>query len=101
MSMTKKERTDLEVAQIRVREIQARIDALFGEKTTNTYYCESGSFTDYPLTPNANIKFIIGKHEETIHARIDKDGSLLIMGSSAITIAPSAANCVEIRIGKA
>lgn len=101
MSMTKQERTALEVAQMRVREMQAKVDALFGDKTTNTYYCESGSFKDYPLTPNANIKFVTGKHGEYIRAYIHQDGSLHIMGSTAITITPSASTCVEIRIREA
>ncbi len=99
MTMTKKERKELEIAQIRVKECQAKIDALFGDKPTNTFMfvIEGSKFKDIPLLPNANIKFKVGEYGEFIQARI-REGVLYIMGDSAIVVSPTAANCIEIKI---
>lgn len=99
MAMTKKERSELEVAQMRVREYQTKIDVLFGDKPTNTFMSDWGNsqLKDYPLLPNANIEFKVGEHGEFIRARIRK-GVLEIMGDSAIQIFPTATNCLEIKI---
>jgi len=99
MTMTKKERRELEVSQMRLRECQAKIDVLFGDKPTNTFMLviEGINFKYIPLLPDANIKFKVGEHGEFIEARLRK-GVLEIMGDSAIQILPTASNCIEIKI---
>ena len=57
MAMTKREQRDLEVAQMRVREAEERIKVLFGDKPTNTLMTDL--MEEYPLLPNANIKFVL------------------------------------------
>jgi len=97
--MNKKEQFRLEVAEMRAREAQERIDALFGDKPTNTFMTQwSPEVKDLPLLPSANIKFQIGKHGESIQVRIRNDSVLEIMGDTAIIICPRAANTLEIKI---
>ena len=96
MAMTKREKLDLEVAQMRVREAEERIKVLFGSKPTNTF--ASTTTLDYqPLVPNANIKFILPGVGNVVQARI-RDGWLEIMGDSRIEILPHAANAIQIRV---
>ncbi len=99
MTMTKKEQNELKVAQMRAEEYQAKIDALFGDAPTNTFYSDilNSQLKDYPLTPGANIKFKVGKYGQSIQARI-RNGTLEIKGDSDVLISPLAANCFEIRI---
>ncbi len=99
MAMTKKEQMELKVAKMRVQECEEKIAVLFGDKPTDTFMSDilSSKFKDYPLLPNADIKFKIGEHGGNIQARIRK-GVLEIMGDSAIQISPIAANCIEIKL---
>ena len=99
MAMTKKEKLALEVAQRRLQEAEGRIAALFGNKPTNTFcpmITSGGVFKDYPLLPNANIKFVFPGVGNTILARI-RNGGLEIMGDNRIEILPQTANVVQIR----
>ena len=98
MAMTKREQQDLEVAQMRVREMKEKIAVLFGDEPTNTFTSDpSDLMADKPLVPNARIKFVFPGNGNIIHAMI-RDGWLEIMGNSRIEILPQASNVIQISV---
>ncbi len=94
MAMTKREKMDLEVAQMKRREAEEKISVLFGNEPTNTFTIVG--IKEYPLLPNANIKFVLPGQGNTIQARI-REGKLEIEGNSWIEILPEAANAIKIQ----
>ena len=96
MPMTKRERMDLEVAQMRVREVEEKIKVLFGDAPTNTF-SSTNLLDTQPLVPDANIKFVLPGIGNIIQARI-REGWLEIMGNSRIEILPQASNVIQIRV---
>lgn len=95
MAMTKREKIDLEVAQMRVREANERISVLFGKAPTNTF--TSTTALEYqPLLPNANIKFALPGIGNIIQAQI-RNGWLQIMGDTQVEIMPQSSNVIQIR----
>lgn len=96
MAMTKKEQMDLEVALMRVREANEKIEVLFGNAPTNTY-ASTDIIDSQPLVPNANIKFVLPGIGNVIQARI-REGWVEIMGDSRIEILPQASNVIRIRV---
>lgn len=95
MAMTKREKMDLQVAQMRMREAEEKIKELFGNKPTNTFVTDL--LTEHPLFPNANIRFVLPGVGNIIQARI-REGMLEIMGNSRIEILPQSSNVIQIQI---
>mgnify|MGYP001572226426 FL=1 len=97
MTMTKKEQQALDLAQMRLRELQKKVDTLFGDKPTDTYFSDwlQSPSKDYPLPPGAHIRFTF--YGKSITAYI-KDGALRISTNYAIQITPEASNVVEIKV---
>ena len=94
MTMTKREKQDLETALIRATEAEARLEAFLGKHETDTYIIEGMS--NRPLPKGSMIRFEIDKTtSQKLDCWLDR-GGLYVNGSRRFLITPEASNACRI-----
>jgi hypothetical protein len=84
----------IQVAEMRLKEAQTRIDQINGMADTDTFIAEYPDMR--PLPKDSNIRFMLDKRK-WINVRI-RAGRVLVMGSYAIDLRPESANTLSVGV---